>query len=61
MRENEIVMAAIYNLIEAIDRISSSNDQIVKQNNALILLLAGETVQVEDNAVETVYLNGRKN
>lgn len=62
MSEVERLVRTVDALIGVVDRLTQQNQAIVQQNNQLILLMAGETVEVETGAeVPRGYLNGRDN
>lgn len=59
MTETERLLRAVEILTASVEKLAQQNQAIVKQNNQLILLMAGETVMVEDGSTPVGYLNGR--
>lgn len=60
MTETDKLLRAVEMLTNSVDRLTQQSQAIVKQNNQLILLMAGETVDVDGgDAAPRLYLNGK--
>lgn len=59
MSETEKLIRTVDTLIAVVEKLTQQNQAILKQNNQLILLMAGETVSVEGATPPVSYLNGR--